>query len=113
MSSVQNSKHPDRSPDLAGGGSTAGDVELLNHALEALAGSGEWSELQAVMRQRDALLGGLDAGDRARIYRSALRSNERVLALLRPVRQAVGDELLSLRRGAKRVVRYERFRNSG
>ena len=91
---------------------TAGEVELLNHALEALAGNGEWLELQSVMRRRDALLRDIGAGEKAKIYRSTLQSNERVLALLRPVRQAVGKELLALRRRAGVIDRYESNRVS-
>ena len=91
---------------------TAGEVELLNHALEALAGNGEWLELQSVMRRRDALLRDIGAGEKAKIYRSTLQSNERVLALLRPVRQAVGKELLALRRRAGVIDRYESNRDS-
>lgn len=91
---------------------TAGEVELLNLALEALAGNGEWSELQAVMQRRDALLRDVGAGEKAQIYRSTLRSNERVLALLRPVKQAVGEELLALRRRAGVIDRYESNRVS-
>lgn len=91
---------------------TAGEVELLNHALEGLAGNGEWSELQAVMRRRDALLRDIGAGEKAQIYRSTLQSNERVLALLRPVKQAVGEELLALRRRAGVIDRYESNRVS-
>lgn len=113
MSSVNSPRIPERSPDVVTGAATAGDVELLNHALEALAGSGEWSELQAVMRRRDALLGEIGADDKARIYRLALCSNERILALLRPVRQAIGDELLALRRRDKLIGSYEAHQDAG
>ena len=88
----------------------AAEVEVLNHALEALAGNGEWSELQTLMRRRDGLLRQLGKDQQAHVYRSALRCNERVLALLRPVRQAVGEELLALRRRDTVIGRYRSHR---
>lgn len=98
--------------ETADGGSTAGQIEILTHALEALAAGGEWSGLEALMRRRDALLDEVGAGEKTGVYRSALESNERLLAVLRPVREAVGDELLALRRRHSAIGRYESNRNS-
>ena len=105
-----------RSHSAAPGGpvdssSTAGQIEILTHALEALAAGGEWSDLEALMRRRDALLGEVGAGEKTKVYRSALESNERLLALLRPVREAVGDELLALRRRHSAIGQYASQRN--
>ena len=101
-----------RSGSAAPGGpvdssSMAGQIEILTHALEALAAGGEWSDLEALMRRRDALLDEVGADEKASVYRSALESNERLLAVLRPVREAVGDELLALRRRHGVIGRYE------
>lgn len=108
MQSVSKLRSPDESPVARlDQPSIAGQVEVLNHALEALAAGGEWSDLEALMRRRDALLKETGGEEKTRVYLSALESNERLLALLHPVREAVGDELLALRRRHSVIGQYE------
>jgi hypothetical protein len=85
-------------------------IAALNLALERLAEQGDWPAVGSLLRDRDALLGRLDAAAYEATLEEARRSTERLLTLARAAQAACRAEILSLRQGRRATGSYVTIR---
>lgn len=99
-------QHAEVSPESA----IAVEIEDLHRRLEILARNSRWPEFAEAIKRRDELLVTISGSERASVFQATVRSNERLLKLARAGRQAIADQLTSLRHGREMAGRYEQHR---
>ncbi len=104
-----------RAADAVAGPASGGEVrdratlrylEELHRRIEELAAGSRWPEVEALMRERNALLQDFRDAERAAALRAAQRSTDRILRLAASARLELAGELRKLQQGRKATEAY-------
>jgi len=89
---------------------TLGYLDELHRRIEELSALSRWVDVEALIRERNALLGDFSGEARARALAKANESTERILALATSARLELSGELAKLRKGREATRAYRAHR---
>jgi len=88
------------------GRATLGCLDELHRRIEEMAARSRWADVEALVRERNALLADFSGEDRARALAKANESTERILALATSARLELSGDLAKLRKGREATRAY-------
>ncbi|MBT8097939.1 MAG: hypothetical protein HKN35_04055 [Woeseia sp.] len=85
-------------------------LEGLHRRIEEHAAGSNWPDVEALMAERNKLLGEFPAAERPAALQAAKKSTDRILALAKSARLELGGELAKLQEGRKATDIYRAHR---